>query len=246
MISKIYTFAVVLVMTLGCQESPNEKEPIISKDQFPSSPAEAPKTPEIPEGRLYVQKVMDACGAKMSLAKRNILSEQIRMVGESMFPLETERRWFYFLICIESRFNNDARSPVGATGLAQVMPKYAPEFAKACGLGELDPKDLQDSQVNLLVGACRFRELMIYYNGDPALALAAYNSGMDSPTVRKAASSDVRTGHPETVGYLAAAFVLQQRLKKEPGRDQTSTQTTAQLRELRGPFDAETLGISRL
>jgi soluble lytic murein transglycosylase-like protein len=55
---------------------------------------------------------------------------------------------------------------------------------------------------------------MVYYEGDPTLALAAYNSGLNSPTVRKAAASDIRTGHPETVGYLAAAFVLEQRLEK--------------------------------
>lgn len=176
----------------------------------------APAVPAIPSERLYIQKVMDACGAKMSEAKRNILSEQIRTVADQIFDSNPEnKRWFYILICIESRFNNDAKSTVGATGLTQVMPKYAPEFAKSCGLGAIDPKDITDSQINLLVGACRFKELMAYYSGDPTLALAAYNSGMDSQTVRKTASSDVRNANQETIGYLAAAFVLQQKLLNE-------------------------------
>ena len=101
---------------------------------------------------------------------------------------------------------------VGAAGLTQIMPKFAPEFAKACGLGDIEPKDIYDSQINLLIGACRFRELMAYYSGDPTLALAAYNSGVDSQTVRKTASSDVRSANQETIGYLAAAFVMQQKL----------------------------------
>lgn len=180
----------------------------------PVHPVES-KTPIVPAGKIYVQKVMGACNATLSEARKEILSEQIRMVGESFFPSEQDRHWFYFLICIESKFQNEARSPVGAIGLTQVMPKYAVEFAKACNLGALDAKDLIDSQVNLMVGACRFKELMLHYNGDPTLALAAYNSGLDSPTVRKAVTSDVRQGHPETVGYLAAAFVLEQRMLKD-------------------------------
>lgn len=189
-------------------------------------PAEPAPTPSVPPGRIYVQKVMTACNASLSEARREILAEQIRVVGEAFFPKEEDRRWYYFLICIESKFQNEARSPVGAVGLTQVMPKYATEFAKSCQLGILEPKDLNDSQVNLMVGACRFRELMLHYDGDPTLALAAYNSGLDSPTVRKAVTSDVRQGHPETVGYLAAAFVLEQRMQREQvnGRQQTPTQ----------------------
>jgi hypothetical protein len=208
---KINTMALALVLSLSSCTVP-EKEVEIKAADVPVSPS---SEPVLSEGQRYVQQVMTACGAKLSPAKTLILSEQISRIGESLFRNKEDRNWFYLLICIESRYSNDVKSTAGAVGLTQVMPKYAPEFAKACGLGELDPKDLADSQVNLLIGACRFKELMAYYNGDPTLALAAYNSGMDSPTVRKAVSSDIRTGHPETVGYLAAAFVLEQRMKRE-------------------------------
>jgi hypothetical protein len=210
---KFYLLPLLLLPILTACSVPDKKEDIL----LVVPPAEEPVT-EVPEqvpGISYVEKVMDACGAKMSEARRKILATQIEDVGNRMFEKGEHRKWFYFLICIESRFRNEARSTAGATGLTQVMPQYAKEFAKACGLGELEPKDLADSQVNLLVGACRFRELMLYYEGDPTLALAAYNSGLNSPTVRKAVTSDIRTGHPETVGYLAAAFVLEQRLEKE-------------------------------
>lgn len=216
----------ISLLAVGCLDAHTGDVEVKPQDVAESTMQ--PETDDIPEGRLYVQSVMDACNAKVSPAKREILAEQIRLVGEAFFPKAEERKWFYFLICIESRFNNDARSPVGATGLTQVMPKYANEFAKACGIGDLDPKDLADSQVNLIVGACRFKELMLHYKGDPALALAAYNSGLDSPTVRKTASLDVRTGHPETIGYLAAAFVLNQRMTRA-GQNDTVLLKTAQL-----------------
>lgn len=208
----------LLTLTLAACSAPDRKEDILLV--APPTEALPATTSEQVPGISYVEKVMDACGAKISEARRKILADQIETIGERMFEKEEHRKWFYFLICIESRFNGDARSPVGATGLAQIMPQYAKEFAAVCGLGELDPKDLADSQVNLLVGACRFRELMLYYEGDPTLALAAYNSGRNSPTVRKAATSDIRTGHPETVGYLAAAFVLEQRLERKERNDQ--------------------------
>lgn len=238
--------ALVILMCTACSEAPPPEVKLEEPASSPPAEEIKPTVPEIPAGRIYVQKVMDACGARMSEAKRSVLSEQIRMVGESLFLIEAERKWFYLLICIESRFNNAARSTAGAVGLTQVMPRYAPEFARACGLGELDPADLADSQVNLLVGACRFKELMVYYEGDPTLALAAYNSGRDSPTVRKAASSDVRSGHPETVGYLAAAFVMNQRVVRELTNEPTAAQKTAQLRDFRRIVDEPALGVSAL
>jgi hypothetical protein len=202
--------AVILITNACVTEAP---EPDIKATDF-EKPVEVEQAKEAKDDTLYVKEVMKACNAKLSEAKMNILAEQIRIVGEAFFDKLSDRKWFYFLICIESKFQNEARSPVGATGLTQVMPKYAQEFADACGLGKLDPKDLADSQVNLMIGACRFRELMEYYKGEAPLALAAYNSGLNSPTVRKAAASDIRTGHPETVGYLAAAFVLNQRMRR--------------------------------
>jgi len=167
----------------------------------------------IPEnGKDYVKRVMVACNAHLSDARKEILAEQISAVGETYFPEESDRRWYYFLICIESKFQTEAKSPVGAIGLTQIMPRFANDFAKSCNLGTLDPKDLGDSQVNLMVGACHFRELMDYYKKDPTLALAAYNSGLDSSTVKKAASADIRNGQPETIAYLASAFILEHRM----------------------------------
>lgn len=213
MLSKLFISLLSLSLISSCIDQ--AAEPEIKSSDHPGPALPPAEAEQISHGRDYVLKVMESCNAKLSEAKANILAEQIRLVGEAYFEDLNQRKWFYFLICIESKFQNEARSPVGAVGLTQVMPKYAQEFADSCKLGQLDPKDLADSQVNLMVGACHFRQLMEYYKGEVPLALAAYNSGLNSPTVRKAAASDIRTGNPETVGYLAAAFVLNQRMLVE-------------------------------
>lgn len=184
----------------------------------PIKPAAAPTieaaAPEVLDEQ-YLVRLMGACGSSLTEVMQKVRAGQLLTVGNEVFPNVEHRRWFYYMVCMESRFNQAARSPVGATGLTQVMPKFAQEFADRCNLGKLGPKDLEDSQVNLLVGACQFRHLMDYYEGDPTLALAAYNSGKDSPTVKKTKVGDVRTGAAETQGYLAAAFVLDERMRKQ-------------------------------
>ncbi len=68
---------------------------------------------------------------------------------------------------IESNLHQDAVSNKGAIGLMQLMP------GTAAVLGV----DAHDAQDNILGGAKFLRELLLKYNGDPALALAAYNAG---------------------------------------------------------------------
>ncbi|HJV23908.1 MAG TPA: transglycosylase SLT domain-containing protein [Holophagaceae bacterium] len=75
------------------------------------------------------------------------------------------------LIQVESRFNPEARSPMGALGLMQVMP------ATARRLGFAHPEHLEE---NLRIGTRFLRQLMDRYNGDTAKALMAYNAGPEA------------------------------------------------------------------
>lgn len=73
----------------------------------------------------------------------------------------------------ESRFTPAVRSPVGATGLMQLMPGTAAELAG----GPVPEKLLEDPAENASLGG-RYLALMLrQWNGDPLLAVASYNAG---------------------------------------------------------------------
>jgi soluble lytic murein transglycosylase len=71
----------------------------------------------------------------------------------------------------ESAFNDRARSPVGARGLMQLMPKTARRMERVS-------KDaLYRPDVNIRLGVRFFSGLVEHYGGEAPLALAAYNAG---------------------------------------------------------------------
>jgi hypothetical protein len=155
----------------------------------------------------YTLRVMDRCGAKLSAVYKPILAAQIGTIVEAEFGNDRkEAEAFIALLCIESKFEQGAKSTVGATGIAQLMPQYAQGFATSCGLGKLGEGDIQQTAVNLHLGACYFHQLLKQFNGNIALALAGYNSGAGSGTTRKLGG--LGTGAEETSGYLAKHYVL--------------------------------------
>jgi soluble lytic murein transglycosylase len=76
----------------------------------------------------------------------------------------------------ESAFRTTARSPVGAQGLMQLMPNTAKRAAKEMGL-EVDPDQVWRPDVNIQLGAFYLGKLLKNFEGNPALAAAAYNAG---------------------------------------------------------------------
>jgi hypothetical protein len=69
---------------------------------------------------------------------------------------------------VESGFNMTAKSPMGATGLLQVMPGTARTYGA---------KDLDDPAQVMAAGARYLRFLLDRYQGDVQKAVAAYNCG---------------------------------------------------------------------
>ena len=76
------------------------------------------------------------------------------------------------LVRAESSFRNTATSPVGAVGLAQLMPRTA-----AWMVPGTTRRDLRNPETNLDIGFQYLRYLLDKYEGNEDLALLAYNRG---------------------------------------------------------------------
>ncbi|MEQ8356753.1 MAG: lytic transglycosylase domain-containing protein [Kiloniellaceae bacterium] len=77
----------------------------------------------------------------------------------------------------ESEFYSQARSPVGALGLMQLMPATAQHSAKRLGLPFSRDRLTSDPDYNARLGQAYLSELLEQFDGSYILALAAYNAG---------------------------------------------------------------------
>ncbi|MFK5986559.1 MAG: transglycosylase SLT domain-containing protein [Pseudomonadota bacterium] len=83
----------------------------------------------------------------------------------------------YAVIRRESAFAIEARSPVGAMGLMQIMPATGKGIAKKLKLAYKNKIQLYSSDFNLKLGTNYLNEMLGKFYQQPVLASAAYNAG---------------------------------------------------------------------
>ena len=129
------------------------------------------------------------------------------------------------LIRRESAFQEDARSPVGARGLMQIMPKTGRQIARELNEKWKSAKSLYNPELNVKYGTFYYKKLLEQFDGNYALAAAAYNAGPhrvkrwlpDEQSI--AADIWIETiPFTETRAYVSAvltyALIYQQRLQR--------------------------------
>jgi soluble lytic murein transglycosylase len=84
--------------------------------------------------------------------------------------------WVYAVIRQESSFRPDARSPVGALGLMQLMPATGRQIARELR-DAADPPDLLQPETNIRYGVHYLQQISQRLQDNPVLATAAYNAG---------------------------------------------------------------------
>ncbi len=130
----------------------------------------------------------------------------------------------FALIRQESAFNAYAGSSAGALGLMQLMPKTARQVADELKENWTNDYNLYIPQLNIKLGSYYFKKLFNQYEGNIALASAAYNAGalkVKSWLPSRTMPADIwieTIPYKETRGYVASvvmyAMIYQQRLNR--------------------------------
>lgn len=86
--------------------------------------------------------------------------------------------WAFAILRQESAFVADARSPVGALGLMQLMPGTARMVAKSLKMKMKNIDNLLLPEINIRLGSAYLRTGLERFSDNPVLATAAYNAGV--------------------------------------------------------------------
>ena len=114
--------------------------------------------------------------AKAANQKNMVVAAQAYPLLTLRIPSPPDPAFTYALIRQESLFNTDARSPVGARGLMQLMPRTAKDVAKKEGVVFRESR-LNDPDYNINLGTSYAQAQIDGFNGSYILALAGYNAG---------------------------------------------------------------------
>ncbi|WP_413992256.1 lytic transglycosylase domain-containing protein [Labrys okinawensis] len=109
--------------------------------------------------------------AKFAAPTQSISARYAVPIAEAAARFRLPTTWIRAVIGAESNGDPRARSPRGAMGLMQIMPRTWADLRKRQHLGS-NPNDPRD---NIIAGACYIRELFDRY-GWPGW-IAAYNAG---------------------------------------------------------------------
>ena len=120
----------------------------------------------------------------------------------AMKGVDTEWALVHGLIRQESQFDREAQSPVGARGLMQLMPATAAETAKKAGIPHQLDWLISRPSHNIALGSRYIDQMTRRYDGNYALALAAYNAGPGRVDKWLKANGDPRTGEVDLIDWI--------------------------------------------
>lgn len=106
------------------------------------------------------------------------------------------------IIQAESGGDPNAVSPKGARGLMQLMPDTAKEMAAELKIPYDEARLTADPNYNTALGTAYLNKMLGRYNGNSALAVAAYNAGPGSVDKWIKENGDPRTGEVSTAEWI--------------------------------------------
>lgn len=118
----------------------------------------------------YRSKHLDDITLRFPLLYRDTIVAQAKV-------FHVDPTFTYAIVRQESAFNENARSPVGALGLMQLMPNTARLMAKQTGARFKDIEEILKPQLNIRLGTAYAQHVLAKYHNNPIPASAAYNAG---------------------------------------------------------------------
>lgn len=103
----------------------------------------------------------------------------------------------------ESEGRVDAVSPKGALGVMQLMPGTARDMASEMGVPFSEARLSRDADYNKQLGIAYLGKMLERYDGEPALAVAAYNAGPGRVDEWLQRNGDPRSGDVSVSSWLA-------------------------------------------
>ena len=139
-----------------------------------------------PDDQLKVNKLLGTSVRKQLGSQIGTSLYTTGSLGDDALPA--------LVIQAESGGDPLAVSPKGARGLMQLMPDTAKEMADELGITYDEDRLTTDPQYNMALGTAYLNKMLGRYNGNKALALAAYNAGPGSVDKWIKENGDPRTG----------------------------------------------------
>ncbi len=164
----------------------------IIRDSRSSSVAKvSPQTP----GSLYIKTARGTINT--TLLDEPPTSAAVRAImTDAALAFNLDKALVRAIIQTESAFNVHATSPKGARGLMQLMPETAARYGV---------RDIFDPEQNIWGGARYMRDLLVKFNHEIPLALAAYNAG-ENAVIRHGGIPP----YTETRNYVKKVMALHQ------------------------------------
>jgi soluble lytic murein transglycosylase-like protein len=143
-------------------------------------PAELPAVavaPEVTKESIERQMILAMAREYRRLATHNRLQQLVDAIYEESVRAAIDPLLVASIVAQESSFRDWVVSPAGAVGLMQIRPFVAADVAQRRDLEWHGEEALGSPAVNLRLGILYYQELVDRFEGDPAVALTAYNYG---------------------------------------------------------------------
>lgn len=215
----------------GKESGVNEKSNLEVVTAAPVDSVAPVKEETLAEVTIWMMNTPKCSGRKenaLSEVKKNMEAKKIDRILTHVGGDRRVQEGFIFLVCQESQYRANAKSPAGAIGIAQMMPATAQAEADKLNMGKLTSDDLLDSEINILLGYTHFKGLVDSYNGNIAKASAAYNGGPAGSTLK--AMKNGGLGAQETDAYVRSMFDMQEErriAKLEKTKETAKTESTS-------------------